>query len=83
MYRGYGAFMAQRSLRQYAREYKLDAVERAERTGSVRVTARTLRINETLLQRWVREARQKDRGQAFPGKGRRAIASAVRSLEAC
>jgi transposase-like protein len=69
--------MAQRSIRQYAREYKLDAVERAERTGSVKLTAQMLRINETLLQRWVREARQKDREPAFPGKGRRNSANAA------
>jgi transposase-like protein len=44
--------------------------------AAMKLTAQTLRINETLLQRWVREARQKDREQAFPGKGRRALADA-------
>jgi transposase-like protein len=69
--------MAQRSIRRYAREYKPDAVERA---GSVKLVAQTLQINENLLQRWLREARQKDTQRAFPGRCRRAIA--VGSLEA-
>jgi transposase-like protein len=72
--------MAQRSIRRYAREYKLNAVERAEQAGNVKLVAQTLQISEILLQRWVRETRQKDREGAFPGRGRRAIA--VGSLEA-
>jgi hypothetical protein len=76
----YRPLMSPRSIRQYDRDYKLDAVERVKRLGGVKRAAETLRISEILLQRWVREARQKDLERAFPGKGRRPVAAGNRDL---
>ncbi len=54
--------------RSFSREYKLEAVRAAERSGSVAQTARDLDIQATLIHRWKRELRD-DGGRAFPGNG--------------
>lgn len=54
--------------RSFSREYKLEAVRAAERSGSVAQTARDLDIKATLIHRWKRELRD-DGGRAFPGNG--------------
>lgn len=54
--------------RSFSREYKLEAVRAAERSGSAAQTARDLDINATLIHRWKRELRD-DGGHAFPGNG--------------
>ena len=53
--------------RTYTAEFKRDAVALAERDG-VPQAAQTLGINENILYRWRREARQ-DGDEAFRGKG--------------
>jgi transposase-like protein len=69
----YPGLMAQQSLKQYDREFKLNAIRRANSMGDVKRAAQTLGIREVLLYRWIREARQRDAEQAFPGRGRRRI----------
>jgi transposase-like protein len=63
--------MAQQSLRQYDRDFKLQAIGRANSMGNVKRAAQTLGISEVLLHRWIREARRLDAQRAFPGRGRR------------
>ena len=54
--------------RSFSREYKLEAVRAAERSGNAAQTARDLDISATLIHRWKRELRD-DGGRAFPGNG--------------
>jgi len=54
--------------RSFTREYKLEAVRAAERSGSVAQTARDLGINDGLIHRWKRELTG-DGPRAFPGNG--------------
>jgi transposase-like protein len=63
--------MAQQSLRQYDRDFKLQAIGRANSMGDVKRAAQTLGIREVLLYRWIREVRHQDAQRAFPGRGRR------------
>jgi transposase len=54
--------------RSFSREYKLEAVRAAERSGNVAQTARDLGIRPNLIHRWKREL--SDGGhRAFPGHG--------------
>ena len=54
--------------RSFTREYKLEAVRAAERSGNLSQTARELGLTAHLLSRWKRETR--DEGvRAFPGNG--------------
>ena len=54
--------------RHFSREYKLEAVRAAERSGNVQQTARELGIDANLVYRWKREFRD-DGHRAFPGNG--------------
>lgn len=54
--------------RSFSREYKLEAVRAAERSGNTSQTARDLGISPGLIHRWTRELRDEG-GRAFPGNG--------------
>ena len=54
--------------RTFTREYKLEAVRAAERSGNVAEVARDLGIRSNLLHRWKRELRD-DGHRAFSGNG--------------
>ena len=54
--------------RSFSREYKLEAVRAAERSGNTSQTARDLGLKPALIHRWKRELRD-DGGRAFPGNG--------------
>lgn len=54
--------------RHFSREYKLEAIRAAERSGNVAQTARDLGIHAGLVHRWKREFRD-DAYHAFPGNG--------------
>jgi len=59
--------------RVYTREFKAEAVALAEkREKSVTQVAKDLGLNDSMLWRWVYEAREASGGttQAFPGQGR-------------
>jgi len=60
--------MPTRTRRAFSREYKLEAVRAAERSGNVARTARDLGINADLIRRWKREL-VGDGPRAFPGNG--------------
>jgi transposase-like protein len=54
--------------RRFSREYKLEAVRAAERTGNVAQTARDLDLKPELIYRWRRELDDGGR-RAFSGNG--------------
>ena len=57
--------------KQYAKEFKQDAVSLVLEQGYSRVeAARSLDIDSKMLGRWVREHQQLDDGQAFRGNGK-------------
>ena len=56
--------------KKYSKEYKLDAVSLVLDQGyTVSEAAKSLEINRSVLQRWIKEF-QSDDGQAFRGNGR-------------
>lgn len=56
--------------KKYSKEYKLDAVSLVLDQGyTVTEAARSLEINRSVLQRWIKEF-QSDEGQAFRGNGK-------------
>ena len=60
--------MSMPARRTFTREYKVEAVRAAERSGNAAQTARDLGIRPNLLNRWRRELRD-DGARAFPGNG--------------
>ncbi len=58
------------SRRQFAREFKLAAIQRLEMGASVTEVARAFEVNPNVLHRWRREFRQGP-GNAFPGASQR------------
>jgi len=58
------------SRRQFAREFKLAAVQRLETGASIAEVARAFEVNPNVLHRWRREFRDGP-GNAFPGPGKR------------
>lgn len=57
------------SRKQYSREFKVAAVERLNREGSVAGVARALEVHENVLRRWKKELEEYPT-RAFPGLGR-------------
>lgn len=55
--------------RQYTKEFKEEAVQLAERSGSKSQAARNLGIHVSLLGRWKRELQEGGKS-AFPGNGK-------------
>ncbi len=56
--------------KKYSKEYKLDAVSLVLDQGyTVMEAARSLEINRSVLQRWIKEF-ESDDGQAFRGNGK-------------
>lgn len=56
----------------YDREYKLEAVKMVlEKGHGVRETARLLGISRTTLAGWVKEVREHEEADSFPGSGHR------------
>ena len=56
--------------KKYSKEYKLDAVSLVLDQGyTVTEAARSLEINRSVLQRWIKEF-ESDDGQAFRGNGK-------------
>jgi transposase-like protein len=60
--------MAQQSLRQYDRDFKLQAIGRANSMGDVKRAAQTLGIREVLLYRWIRSVTRTRRGLFLAGE---------------
>jgi transposase len=58
------------SRRQFAKEFKLAAIQRLEMGASIAEVARAFEVNPNVLHRWRREFRQGP-GNAFPGLGKR------------
>ena len=58
------------SRRQFTKEFKLAALQRLERGGSVAEVARAFEVNPNVLHRWRREFRRGP-GNVFPGLGKR------------
>ena len=58
------------SRRMFTKEFKLAAVQRLERGGSMGEVARALEVNPNVLHRWRREIREGP-GNVFPGHGKR------------
>ena len=54
--------------RHFSREFKLETVRAAERSGNASQTARDLGISANLVHRWKRELRE-DGHRAFSGNG--------------
>ncbi len=57
------------SRRMFTKEFKLAAVQRLERGGSMGEVARALEVNPNVLHRWRREIREGP-GNVFPGHGK-------------
>jgi len=57
------------SRRTFTKEFKLAAIQRLERGGSIGEVARGLEINPNVLHRWRREIREGP-GNVFPGQGK-------------
>ena len=57
------------SRRMFTKEFKLAAVQRLERGGSIGEVARAMEVNPNVLHRWRREIRQGP-GNVFPGHGK-------------
>jgi transposase len=57
------------SRRTFTKEFKLAAIQRLERGGSIGEVARALEINPNVLHRWRREIREGP-GNVFPGQGK-------------
>ena len=56
--------------KKYSKEFKLDAISLVKKQGySSADAARSLSINPTMLNRWIKE-NESDDGQAFRGNGR-------------
>jgi transposase-like protein len=55
--------------RMFTKEFKLAAVQRLERGGSIGEVARALEVNPNVLHRWGREIREGS-GNVFPGHGK-------------
>jgi transposase len=62
------------SRRMFTKEFKLAAVQRLERGGSLGEVARALELNPNVLHRWRREIRQGP-GNVFPCHGKHATDS--------
>ena len=60
--------MSMPARRTFTREYKVEAVRAAERSGNAAQTARDLGIRPALVHRWKRELRDDGR-HAFSGNG--------------
>ena len=70
-----------RKLATYTKEFKLQAVQLAEKKGSIPKTAKELGISDKSLYSWVREQKL-DSPDSFRGRGNRtAEAEKIRQLE--
>ncbi len=57
--------------KQYSKEFKLDAISLVKDQGyTITEAARSLEVNRSVLQRWIKEFNADDDGQAFRGKGK-------------
>lgn len=57
--------------KQYSKEFKLDAISLVTDQGyTVTEAARSLELNRSVLQRWIKEFNADDDGQAFRGNGK-------------
>ena len=60
--------------RQYAKEFKLDAISLVLEQGfSRKEVAGSLEINAQMLGRWIKESRENEEGQSFRGNGKFAL----------
>ncbi len=70
-----------KKLATYTREFKLQAIQLAEKNGSVAKTAKELGISDKSLYNWIRELKT-DSSEAFRGRGKLASeAERIRQLE--
>lgn len=70
-----------KKLATYTKEFKLQAIQLAEKNGSVRMTAEELGISDKSLYNWIRELKT-DSAEAFRGKGNlTAESEKIRQLE--
>ena len=57
--------------KQYSKEFKLDAISLVtDQCYTITEAARSLELNRSVLQRWIKEFNSDDDGQAFRGKGK-------------
>jgi transposase len=57
--------------KQYSKEFKLDAISLVRDQGyTITEAARSLEVNRSILQRWIKEFNADDDGQAFRGTGK-------------